>query len=156
MANPMYIVAGLQAATSMMSARAQAKGLASQAAMDKVQARSEALKYKQQGVKVLENILQTDALIVARAGAGGIDPFSGSAKTLSDFALAKGIEEKQLSDDGALIAIRTGMMQADQRMMQAKATMLAGVANAATAFGEAYAFDKQLGTAPAGEITKVT
>lgn len=155
MSNPMYIVAGLQAATSMMGARAQAKGMAAQSTMDKVQARSEALKYRQQGVKVLENILQTDAMIVARAGAGGIDPFSGSANTLSQFTLAKGIEEKRLSDDGALIAIRTGAMQADQRMMQSKATIMAGVANAAAAFGGAYAFDKQLGTAPAGRITKV-
>ena len=62
--------------------------------------------------------------------------------------MAKGAEEKYLSDEGALIALRTGMAQADQYEAQASATMMSGILNAAAAFGQAYAFNKSLGAAP--------
>lgn len=145
----MEAIAGIQAFAAISAARAGARGLAGQATQTRVQARSEALKYKAQGVKVLDNILATDAAIIARAGAGGIDPLSGSAKTLTTFAMAKGAEEKYLSDEGALIALRSGMAQADQYEAQASATMMSGIFNAAAAFGQAYAFNKSLGAAPA-------
>ena len=141
----MYAIAGIQAVAAMGAARAGARGLAAQATQTRVQARSEALKYKAQGVKVLDNILATDAAIIARAGAGGIDPLSGSAATLRTFAMAKGAEEKYLSEEGALIALRSGMAQADQYEAQASATMMSGIFNAAAAFGQAYAFNKSLG-----------
>ena len=144
----MYAIAGIQAFAALKAAQAQARGLAAQATYQRVQAKTDSLKYKAQGIKVLDNILATDAAIVARAGAGGIDPLSGSAKTLRTFAMAKGAEEKYLSDEGALIALRTGMAQADQYEAQASATMMSGILNAATAFGQAYAFNKSLGAAP--------
>lgn len=144
----MYAIAGIQAYAALKSSQAQARGLAAQATYQRVQAKTDSLKYKAQGVKVLDNILATDAAIVARAGAGGIDPLSGSAQTLRTFAMAKGAEEKYLSDEGALIALRTGMAQADQYEAQASATMMSGILNAATAFGQAYTFNKSLGAAP--------
>jgi|TARA_R100000149_G_C5877609_1_gene141609 hypothetical protein len=144
----MYAIAGIQAFAALKAAQAQARGLAAQATYQRVQAKTDSLKYKAQGIKVLDNILATDAAIVARAGAGGIDPLSGSAKTLRTFAMAKGAEEKYLSDEGALIALRTGMAQADQYEAQASATMMSGIFNAAAAFGQAYAFNKSLGAAP--------
>lgn len=144
----MYAIAGIQAFAALKASQAQARGLAAQATYQRVQAKTDSLKYKAQGIKVLDNILATDAAIVARAGAGGIDPLSGSAKTLRTFAMAKGAEEKYLSDEGALIALRTGMAQADQYEAQASATMMSGILNAATAFGQAYAFNKSLGAAP--------
>ena len=84
-----FVLAGLTAATAysqLKGAKQQAKGLMRQAAFKKVQARSEALKYRQQGAAVMDNILATKATINARAAAGGIDPFSGSAKALSLYA----------------------------------------------------------------------
>ena len=144
----MYAIAGLQAFAALKAAQATARGLAAQATQVRTQARTDALKYKAQGVKVLDNILATDAAIIARAGAGCIDPFSGSARTLSICAEAKGAEEKFLSDEGAIIALRSGVLQADQYEAQASATMMSGVFNAAAAFGQAYAFHKSLGAAP--------
>lgn len=140
-----YLLAGLSAYMQMQSAQATAKGVAAQASFSKQQSRSEALKYKAQGVAILDNILATDALIVAKAGSGSVDPASGSAMTLSTYALAKGIEEKMLADSGATIALRSGMLKAQQEMLQAEATILSGAIGAATAFGEAYTFEQSLG-----------
>ena len=50
------------------------------------------LQYKKQSVDVMKNILVTQATVV-RAGAGGIDPFSGNAGTLQNYALATGVNE---------------------------------------------------------------
>lgn len=140
-----YLLAGLSAYMQMQSAQASARGLAAQASYSKQQARSEVLKYKAQGVAILDNILSTDALIVAKAGSGNVDPASGSAMTLSTYALAKGIEEKRLSESGATIALRSGMLKAQQEMLQADATILSGAIGAATAFGDAYTFEQSLG-----------
>jgi len=137
---------GVQAFASLQAARAQAKGLAAQSTMARLQARQEALKYKQQGVAVLDNILRTKATITAKAGAGSIDPFSGNAAALTKNAMAQGAQELYTVRNNQLIAIRGGEMQAGQYMSQAKSTMAAGRLNAVAAFGQAYATKTLLGT----------
>jgi hypothetical protein len=54
-------VAGLSAVAGLKSGQATAGGLRSQAMQTRMQAKGEELKYKQQGVAVLDNILQTQA-----------------------------------------------------------------------------------------------
>jgi hypothetical protein len=111
------IAAGLTALTmysQLKSAQASAKGLMMQGAMAQVQARSEALKYKQQGVAVLENINAHQAAINSRAGAGNIDPSSGSARTLSILAERKGALEFYNTADGGTIQLAMGDVQAHQ------------------------------------------
>ena len=141
----LYAVAGLQAVTGMMSASAQAKGIAAQATMARMQGAQEALKYKQQGVQVLDNILRTQSAITARAGAGGIDPFSGSAKALNQFALARGAEELYTTREGQVIARKGGEMQAAQYMSAARSATMQGLVGAATAFGGAYSTQSLIG-----------
>jgi len=147
------IAAVLTAATmysQLKSAQASAKGLMTQGAMAKVQARSEALKFKQQGVAVLENINAHQAAINNRAGAGNIDPTSDSAKTLSILAERKGAFESYNTIDGGTIQLAMGDIQAHQYASAAKATMAAGRMQAlatATQFAVGYA---TLGGAPAG------
>lgn len=124
-----FVLAGLTAATAYSQLKAgqqQAKGLMQQAAFRKVQARSEALKYRQQGAAVMDNILATKASINARAAAGGIDPFSGSAKALSLYAEKKGANELYITRDGEQIAFGVGEAQAMQYASQAKSAMAAG------------------------------
>jgi len=104
-------------------AKTEAKALLNQAAYAKVQARSEVLKYKQQGIAVMDNILATQATINARAGAGGIDPFSGSARALALYAQKKGATEIYNSRDGEIIAFGAGEARAMQYGLQAKATL---------------------------------
>lgn len=130
-------LAGVQGIMKMQAARTQAKGLAAQATMARLQAKQESLKYKQQGVNVLENILRTSAAITARAGAGGIDPFTGSAANLARYALSKGVQELYTVQDNELITIRGGEMQAGQYMAQAKGLMQGAMMSAA--FGVAGA-----------------
>ena len=147
------IAAVLTAATmysQLKSAQASAKGLMTQGAMAKVQARSEMLKFKQQGVAVLENINAHQAAINNRAGAGNIDPTSGSARTLSILAERKGALEFYNTADGGSIQLAMGDVQAHQYASAAKATMAAGRMQAlatATQFAVGYA---TLGSAPAG------
>lgn len=139
---------GLQAVASLQAAKAQAKGLAAQSTMARLQANQEKIKYKQQGVAVLDNILRTKAAINARQAAGNVDPFSGSGLSLMNFAQATGTREYAMAENNALIALRSGEMQAGQYMTQAKATMRAGILQAVTSVGQAYATKQLIGAAP--------
>ena len=144
-------VVALQAAAGLMkiqAAKAQAKGLARQATQARVTARSEMLKYKQQGVAYLDNILRTQAAITARAAAGGIDPFSGSAGALQQYALAKGADEYYLSQEGMTIATATGEAQAGQYLAEGKAGIKQAVFGAALGMGVQGYNQGMLGTKP--------
>jgi hypothetical protein len=85
--------------------------------------KGEELKYKQQGVAVLDNILQTQATINARAGAGSVDPYSGSAGSLAIQALAKGALEKYMTVEGQIISLRSGELQAQEYESAARSAM---------------------------------
>jgi hypothetical protein len=104
-------------------AKTEAKALVTQGAWAKVQARSEMLKYKQQGIEVMKNISRTQATINARAGAGGIDPFSGNANNLSLMAMSEGANELYNTMAGQTIALATGETKAAQFGLQAKAVL---------------------------------
>ena len=115
--------AGLSAVAGLKSGQATAGGLRSQATQTRMQAKGEELKYKQQGVAVLDNILRTQATLNARAGAGSIDPFSGSANALQQYALAQGAKENYTTMDNAIIAVRSGELQAQEYESAARSAM---------------------------------
>jgi hypothetical protein len=119
---PFLAIAGsaISAYGQIQAGKAQARGLAQQAAMAQVQARGEALKYQQQGVATLKNIVRTNSTLNARAAAGGIDPFSGSALGLAQFAESEGAMEYFVTDDNQIIAREGGSIQAQLYMDQAK------------------------------------
>jgi len=120
-------VGSLQAGRAQQKAfAAQAEQVAMQATQARVQARSEALKFRRQGVEVLDRIVRTNATITARAGAGGIDPFSGSAKSLQQFALAKGGIEFFTAEDNEAITTLMGEQRAKQFMHQAGTLTMQG------------------------------
>ena len=145
--------------SQMMAARSQARGLAAQATMARIQGKQEALRYREQGLSVLDNILQTQAAINARAAAGGIDPFSGSALALTRYAEGRGARELYTIQDNQIIAERGGEMQAAEYMKQARATMRAGfIGSIASGATTAYQFGliggptSTLGTGTRGPI----
>lgn len=121
----------------MQAGKAQAQALAAQATMAQMQARSAALKYRQQGVEVLDKIVRTQASINAMAGAGGINPFSGSAAALSSIALSQGSQEYYTSLDNATIAQRGGELQAGLYSQQAKSAYRSGIFSAIGTLGKA-------------------
>lgn len=149
-------VMALQAASGAMkiqAARSQAKGLAAQATFARTQARSEALKYKQQGVQVLDNILRSQASINARAAAGGISAGSGSAKYLATLASAKGAGEYYTTREGQVIQTRTGELKAGEYMREAKAGMRNAIMGAALGMAMQGYNQGLLGEAPSQGAT---
>jgi hypothetical protein len=140
--------AGISAYGQMQAGKAQARGLAQQAALAQVQAKGEALKYRQQGVETLKNIVRTNSTLNARAAAGGIDPFSGSAAGLAQFTQSEGAMEYFVTEDNQIIAREGGAIQARLYMDQAKqAKRGAMFAAAGTLLSAAGSFSK-IGGAP--------
>ena len=101
-----------QAAATQQAAQAQALASLRQATMQRMQGRSEVLKYREEGVRTLENVLRNISTVNARAGAGGIDPFSGSAQALNNYALGTASDEYGVSLDNAIITLRSNELQA--------------------------------------------
>ena len=91
--------------------RAQQASYERQAEQAELRGRSEAIAYKQKGAEALKRLNETLAAIVARAGAGGVDPTSGSAATIQQFSVGEGIEEFNIAADNAAIALGEGYTQ---------------------------------------------
>ena len=142
---PFIAVAGaaVSAYGQMQAGKAQARGLAQQAALERVRARGEALKYTQQGVNALRNAVATNASLVARAGAGSIDPMRGSAGKLQTFSVADAVQDYYLASENEIIAREGGALQAGLLMDQAKqAKRGAMFAAAGTLLSSAGSFSK--------------
>lgn len=140
--------AGISAYGQVQAGKAQARGLAQQAAMERVRARGEALKYTQQGVNALRNAVATNASLVARAGAGSIDPMRGSAGKLQTFSVADAVQDYYLASENEIIAREGGALQAGLLMDQAKqAKRGAMFAAAGTLLSAGTSFSK-IGGAP--------
>jgi len=101
------------AAGQVKSGMAQREGYNLQAQQAELRGRSEAIAYKQKGADALRNLNETLAAIVARAGAGGVDPTSGSAATLQGYAMGEGVREFNIAADNAAMAIGQASMQAN-------------------------------------------
>lgn len=147
-ANPVMIFQGLSAVTKMQYAQTKAEGIAAQASFTRLQARSEALKYKQQGVAVLRNLVRTQASINAGAGARGFDSYSGTPLGLSRYAASEAANEYFMTREGQTIALRTGEIKADQYMQQAAAVKQQAFMSAAFGLGAQQYSQSQLGGAP--------
>lgn len=134
----------------MRAGRAEARGLSQQAALEKVRARGEALKYKQQGVETLKNIVRTNATLNARAAAGGIDPYSGSAAGLASFVQSEGAMEYFITEDNQVIAREGGAIQAQIYMDQAKQAKTGGLFGAVGKLVGAGTSLSKIGGPPSG------
>lgn len=148
-AAPMALSA-LQGVVGMQGAKAEARGLAAQATQTRMQARSEALKYKQKGVEVLDNMLRTMATQRAAAGAGNIDAFSGSVAAIGRQTMAKGAGEYYTTREGQTIVTRQGELQALEYQRQARAVMSAARASAMMGIVSAGVKASFIGGAPSG------
>ena len=82
-------MAGVSALGQISAGAAQKRQYQMQAEQAELRGRSEAIAYKQKGADALRNLNQTLAAIISRSAAGGVDPTSGSAATLQQYAMAK-------------------------------------------------------------------
>tara|TARA_R110000782_G_scaffold63778_5_gene130465 strand:- start:932 stop:1522 length:591 start_codon:yes stop_codon:yes gene_type:complete len=154
-----FIGAGLSVVSAfgqMQAGKAAAKGLGQQAAMAQVQAKGEALKYKKAGVDTLKRIVQTGATLNARAAAGGIDPFSGSADALRQYASSEGAQEYFVTSDNQIIAREGGALQASLYQQQAKQAYRGGLFGAVSTLASAGSSFSKIGSAPTSGASSAT
>lgn len=125
-------------ATSLVSAvgalaagNAQASAYKMQALGAIVEGNQRALEYRRQGNQVLQKVIETQSNVAARAAAGGIDPFSGSAGALGEYALAKGTDEFIYAQDNAKMSILSGQANAAGYRSAASSARTMGLLNAA-------------------------
>ena len=132
-----------QAGAQREVGRAQQRGYEQQAQQAELKGRSEAIAYKQQGAEALQNLNETLAAIIARAGAGGVDPTSGSAATVQMFAMSEGSTEAQTAKDNAALALGEGYTQGGiYRSAGATAKKTADVSAAVSVGEAAYMYGK--------------
>jgi hypothetical protein len=103
----------MKAGAQMSAARSQQQMYDAQASQATLQGRSQAIGYRQQGAMVLRNLNETLAAVIARAGAGGIDPMSGSAAILQNYARAEASAEFGTAQDNAALAMEGATAQAN-------------------------------------------
>jgi len=133
-----------QASAQRDVGRAQQAGYEQQAQAADLKGRSEAIAYKQQGSDALRNLNETLAAIVARAGAGGVDPTSGSAATMQMFAMSEGSREFSISEDNAALALGEATQQAGIYRSAGRTAQLSANVSAAASVGEAAYMAGQL------------
>lgn len=124
--------------------RAQQAGYEQQAQAAELKGRSEAIAYKQQGADALRNLNETLAAIVARAGAGGVDPTSGSAATMQMFALSEGSREAAIAKDNADLALGEAYTQSGIYRSAGATAMKSANVSAVASIGEAAYMAGQL------------
>lgn len=142
-ATPIITSAGFQAAAAGVSAlgtiaagAAQRRQYEAQARQAELRGRAEALAYKQKGVDALNNLNQTLAAIISRSAAGGVDPTSGSAATLQQFAMGEGVREFNIAADNAVMALGQGQTQAGIYKQAGQAAQLSSYVQAAGQIGQ--------------------
>ena len=134
-----FVSAGLgavSAAGSISAGRTQQRMYNAQAEQARIQGRSQAIAYKQQGASVLRNLNETLASTIAMAGAGAVDPTSGSARVLQDFARAEAYAEYGTALDNAVLAREGAATQAQIFRSAGRAAFQTGIINAAGALGQ--------------------
>lgn len=128
--------AAVSAAGSISAGITQQRMYNAQAEQAKIQGRSQAISYKQQGAMVLRNLNETLASTIALAGAGNVDPTSGSARIMQEFAQAEAFAEYGTALDNAVLAKEGAAAQAQIYRMGGRAAFQQGVINAAGTLGQ--------------------
>ena len=124
------------AAASISGGAAQRRQYNAQAAQTKIQGRSQAIAYRQQGADVLRNLNETLAATIAIAGAGNVDPTSGSARVLQEYARAEASSEYGTALDNAVLARAGAQAQAAIYRQAGNAAFVAGIGQAAGTLGQ--------------------
>lgn len=104
---------GLQMYGIYKKGRAEKLRYNQEAAQARLRGRSQAIAYKQQGADVLRRMNENMSTIVARAAAGGVDPLSGSAQALQNYARKEGYREYNTAIDNSQLALGMADYQAE-------------------------------------------
>jgi hypothetical protein len=137
--------AAISAGAQLYAGYQQKQMYNAQAAQAQIQGRSQAIAYKQQAADILKSMNETMGTIIARAAAGGVDPLSGSALSLTNYTMKEGIREYNISKDNVVLAEGMASYQADIYRQAGNTAMLSSFVSAAGAMGEGYYRQSQLG-----------
>lgn len=116
----------ISAVGALAAGAAQKRAYDAQARQAEIRGRSQAIAYKQQGADALRNLNETLAAVIARSAAGGVDPTSGSAATVQQYAMSEGAREFNIAADNSVMALG----QADTQAYQYRAAGQAAQMNA--------------------------
>lgn len=157
LALPIAIAATAVSAIGQIQAgRAQASAYRAQAKQAEIQGKQAELQYKQQGVAVLERINQNLSTVTARAAAGGMDPYSGSALSLQNYAQKKGAEDYYLTEENAALQMATAEINSQQYRNAASQAVRQGWISAISTVGTAAMTMGSIGGAPASGVNAST
>lgn len=121
-----------------------------QAQQAEIQAKNREIEAKQRAADHLKRLNETLASTTARAAANGIQALEGSALALTNYAIAEGGREYQLSMDNATIAKSMGDYQSKVYKSAGKSAMQQGILGAGLSLGQGYLTYGQLApSAPA-------
>jgi cell division protein FtsL len=135
-----------------------------QAAMTRIQTEAQrleserrAIQYEQQGTAILRRINVANAAVAARASAGGVMPFEGSAALVATMSEKAGGREYGYATEGAgatrrmgLVAAKLGELKVDQYTQAADTAVESGWMSAAGKLGmAAFQYGKLGGQKPA-------
>jgi hypothetical protein len=143
--------------------------LQQQAAMTRIQTEAQrleserrAIQYEQQGTAILRRINMANAAASARAAAGGVMPFEGSAALVATMSEKAGGREYGYATEGAgatrrmgLVAAKLGELKADQYTQAADTAVESGWMSAAGKLGmAAFSYAKLGGQKPSQVETR--
>jgi hypothetical protein len=149
-------VAGL--AMAAVSAVGQIKGgqaanaaYKSKANMAEFKGRSQAIAYKQQGNKVLDGLIRSNAQVNAAAGAGLVQvDLTGSAGNVMKANNRIGITDFNMAKRNAVMTLSMARMQANIYRAAGKTAQRAGIYGAIGTMGKAFMNFAMVGSAPDG------
>jgi hypothetical protein len=142
----MYISAAASAASALASAQQQSVQMSLQAQQAELQGRQGALNYNKQAVAVLDRQNQLNAMVRARAAAGGVNPDTGSPMTLQEVNAAKAGEEFGLAKSNAELSLYGGLAQSQSLQAASDFAQTSGLTSAITSAGTSYYRAQQVKT----------
>ena len=140
----------------------QARMTRIQTEAQKLESERRAIQYEQQGTAILRRINTANAAVAARAAAGGVMPFEGSAALIATTSEKTGGREYGFATEGAgstrrmgLVAAKLGELKADQYTQAADTAVESGWMSAAGKLGmAAFSYGKIGGQTPAPVETR--
>lgn len=94
-----------------------------------IEGNQRAMEYQRQGIQVMRKTAETEATVRARAGAGGVDPFSGSAGMIGDQAFTRGGDEYGWARENAAATILSAQSNAAGYRSAARSSQTMGIIN---------------------------
>ena len=134
-ANMQMIGSGLSAVSSIYQGQQQAEAYRLQSQQAALKGRQDALQYNRRAFQTLQANDRLRSALIARAAAGGVDPFTGSPMSLSQANDMAAYEEARIDRENAEMALYGGLGQS-QALQAAASTaetygLLKGAADAA-------------------------